>query len=226
MLAQARETEAPAAAGSALRVSFKNSRGLLLAGELLTPPSGGPHPVVVFAHGWGSGKASPRNRAAAEALVAEGIASFLFDFTGHGESEGTKEESTQAQQIDDLRAAISALEDFDEIDTTRLGLMGASSGALLALLLAAESQKIRALVLRSGNLDGAEDVAPRARVPTLLVVGEDDKATRVSNEALVGRLGGPRRLEVVPGGSHLFENPEALRRAITLAVDWFKRYLR
>ncbi|MBI4591525.1 MAG: alpha/beta fold hydrolase [Candidatus Rokubacteria bacterium] len=213
----------PAAPG--LRVSFKNALGLQLAGVLLVPAAGGPHPVVVFSHGWGSGKDSPRNRAVAEALRAAGCAAFLFDFTGHGESEGALQESTQTQQVDDLGAALDLLETFEEVDRGRMGLVGASSGAAVALLRAAEDARIRALVLRSANPEGAEAAAPRVAAPTLLVVGEHDAPIRALNEELLPRLGGPRRLEVVPAGDHLFGDPAALRQAITLAVAWFKTYL-
>jgi putative phosphoribosyl transferase len=224
MLARALE-HVPAALDSSLRVSFKNSRGISLAGVLLVPPAAGPHPVVVFAHGWGSGKDSPRNRAAAEALRGAGIAAFLFDFTGHGESEGTPEQSTAAQQVDDLRAACEIVRTLDEVDANHIGVVGASSGAMAALSLATESPRVAALVLRSAAVEGAEDAAARVTVPTLLVVGEHDRPVRLANQRLLGRLGGVHRLEVVAGGDHLFENAEARRRATALTVAWFEEHL-
>ncbi|MBI3456937.1 MAG: alpha/beta fold hydrolase [Candidatus Rokubacteria bacterium] len=226
ILARARDylvSSAPRASG--LLVSFKNSRGFRLAGRLLVPASGGPHPCAVFAHGWQSGKDSPRNRGAAEALRAAGFAAFLFDFTGHGESEGTREEGTPIQHVDDLGAALDILETLEEVDASRIGVVGASSGAAAALLRAAEDARIRALVLRSGNPEGAGAAAGRVTVPTLLVVGEHDGPTRGANEALLARLGGSRRLEVVAGADHLFGDPAALRQAIDLIVAWFKAHL-
>lgn len=208
-----------------LRISFLNSRGRRLAGELLLPPGWGPHAVVVFAHGWGSGKASPRNREAAEALRAAGIAAFLFDFTGHGESEGSGADSTLGQQVDDLQAALAVLRTLDDLDGARVGVVGASSGAAVALRAVAGGAPVRALVLRSGNPEGAERLAPQVTVPTLLIVGERDAATLAANEALAARLGGPHRLEVVPGGDHLFQDPGALRRAVGLTVRWFGEHL-
>ena len=226
MLARAREAAAPTdPLEPGLRVSFKNSLGLELSGVLLVPASGGPHPVVVFAHGRGSGKDSPRNRAVAEALRAEGFAAFLFDFTGHGESEGTLDESTRTRQVDDLGAALGLLETLDDLDKGRIGVAGASSGAAVALLRAAEDTRIRALVLRSANPEGAEAAVPGVGAPTLLIVGEHDLPIRALNEALLGRLGGPRQLEIVPGGDHLFEDAAALREAIALAVAWFRKHL-
>jgi putative phosphoribosyl transferase len=213
----------PARAGG--RVSFENARGVRLAGVLQVPETPGLHPVVVFCHGWGSGKDSPRNTAVAEALRAEGFATFLFDFTGHGESEGAVEESTPGQQDDDLRAALDVLKTAGGIDPERIGVAGASSGAAVALTRAAVDSRIRALALRSANPEGADAAASKVTVPTLLVVGEYDAPIRDANEALLRRLRGPRRHAVVPGGDHLFEDPRALREAIRLMVAWFKEHL-
>jgi predicted phosphoribosyltransferase/dienelactone hydrolase len=216
----------PTPTDSTVRVSFTNGRGWNLAGILLEPPPPGPHPVVVFAHGRGSGKDSPRNRVLAEALRAEGIAAFLFDFSGDGDSEGVMEESTLGQQDDDLAAALDVLKRFDEIDTARIGVAGASSGAAVALDRAAADPRIRVLALRSANPAGAEDAAGLITTPTMLVVGEHDLQIREANEALLARLRGPKRLEVVEGGDHLFEDPVALRRATAAMVSWLTTYLR
>ncbi len=209
-----------------VRILFKNSRGLSLAGRLLVPSSPGPHPVVVFAHGWGSGKDSPRNRSTAAALRALGYAAFLFDFTGHGESEGTPQDSTPDQQVSDLAAALDTLESLDEVDGGRIGAVGASSGAAAALLAATRDARIRALVLRSPNPAGAEDVVAQVKAPTLLLVGEYDEPIREAVAPLVGRFAGPSKLEIVPGGDHLFEDPAALARATAATVRWFKDHLR
>jgi putative phosphoribosyl transferase len=224
MLARARRAADPPVAPG-LRLTFKNSRGFRLAGVLLLPPGGGPHPVAVFCHGLGSGKESPRNRAVAEALRAAGWAALLFDFTGHGESDGTPEESTLEQQVDDLGAVLDLLPGLEEVDRGRLAVVGASSGAAVALRRAAVDPRIRALVLRSANPTGAEEAARRVSVPTLLVAGERDAPIRELNARLFERLGGPRRLEVVPGGDHLFEDPAALGRAAALTLRWLEEHL-
>ncbi len=227
MLARAQTQDAPVdPEPTGLRVSFKNSRGLHLAGRLLLPVPAGPHPIVVFAHGRGSGKDSPRNLAVAEELRAAGYAAFLFDFTGHGESEGTDEESTPAQQIDDLGAALDVLATLDEVDGSRIGVAGSSSGAAVALLRAADDPRILALVLRSANPAGAEAAASRVTAPTLLVVGEHDEPIRAASAELLERLGGPRRLVVAAGGDHLFEAPESLRIATRETVVWFDQHLK
>jgi predicted phosphoribosyltransferase/dienelactone hydrolase len=221
-----RYVPAVAQSRSALLVSFKSSRGHRLAGELILPDGAGPHPGVVFAHCWGSSKASPRNRAVAEALRTAGIAAFLFDFTGHGVSEGRQEDSTLTQQADDLGAALDVLQTMDDVDRRRLGVAGASSGGAAALQVAAGDSRVRALVLRSTNPAGAEDSAQRIRVPTLLVVGEQDRAILTANEELLPRLAGPRQLEVVPRGDHLFTDPGALERAAEMTVGWMREHLR
>ena len=215
-----------AAATDDLRLVFRNSRGLALTGRLLVPATPGPCPTVVFAHGWGSSKDSPRNRTVAEALRRLGFAAFLFDFTGHGESEGTREDSTPEQQVNDLAAALNALEGFEEVDRHRLGVVGASSGGAVAVRGAARDPRIRVLVLRSPNLAGAEDAVPRVRVPALLVVGEHDEPIRAALGPLFGRFGGPRALEIIPGGNHLFDDPAALTRATAAMVAWFKDNLK
>jgi putative phosphoribosyl transferase len=205
-----------------MRLVFKNSRGLALVGRLLVPETAGPHPAVVFADGWGSTKDGPPNRAVGEALRQLGFVAFLFDFTGHGDSEGTSEDSTPEQQVDDLTAALDTLEGLDEVDAYRLGAVGANSGAPVAILGAIRDPRIRALALRSPNLAGAEEAVSRLTVPALVVVGEHDEPIRAAIEPLLGRFGGPHALEIIPGGDHLFEDPVALARATAATVAWFK----
>jgi predicted phosphoribosyltransferase/dienelactone hydrolase len=229
MLAGAREPGAHEPRGTAkddLRLVFKNARDLPLTGRLLVPATPGLHPAVVFAHGWGSSQDSPRNRAVAEALRRLGFAAFLFDFTGHGGSGGTPEDSTQAQQVADLAAALDVLEGLEVVDRHRLGVVGASSGAAVAVLSAIRDPRIRVLVLRSPNLTGAEGAVPRVSVPTLLVVGEHDEPIRTAIGPLLSRFGGPWALEIIPGGDHLFDDPAALTRATAVTVAWFKDNLK
>ena len=229
MLTGARAPAVQKPAGAAkddLRLVFRNSRGQALTGRLLVPATPGPCPTVVFAHGWGSSKDSPRNRSGAEALRRLGFAAFLFDFTGHGESEGTREDSTPEQQVNDLAAALNVLEGFEEVDRHRLGIVGASSGAAVAVRAAARDPRIRVLVLRSPNLAGAEDAVARMRAPALLVVGEHDEPTRAAIGPLLGRFGGPRALEIIPGGDHLFGDPAALTHATAVTVAWFKDHFK
>ena len=128
--------------------------------------------------------------------------------------------------MDDLAAALDTIEGMDEADARRIAVAGASSGAAVALLQAARDSRIRALVLRSPNPTGAEDAVARVTAPTLLVVGEHDAPIRDAVEALVGRFAGPRKLEIVPGGDHLFEDPAALARATAATAAWLKDHLK
>jgi putative phosphoribosyl transferase len=225
MLARARTLDRAAESPGSLRMLFKNSRGERLAGELMTPFADGPHPVVVFAHGKGSDKASPQERAIAGRLVREGMAAFLFDFTGHGQSDGMETPSSEAQQVDDLDAAIDVLTTLDEVDMTRLGLAGTGSGGAVALLAGAADRRVRAIALRSADLAGTEKAATRVTVPVLLVVGEHDRVNRPANEALTRSLAGPHQLEVVQGADGRFEDPRTLGQAAELTAQWFRRHL-
>jgi putative phosphoribosyl transferase len=216
------ETPNPA---DVLHVSFTNSRGLRLAGQLLTPPSRGPHPVVVFVHATGSGQDSPHDRAVADVLVTAGFGALLFDVTGHGDSDGRAEDRTLDQQVDDLGAAIGAVQALDEADGQRLGVTGAGAGATVALQRAGADPRIRALVLRSAE-PAAEPAAPSPNVPTLLLVGERDELGRVASERLAARLLGPSRVEVLPRGEHGLEDPDALHRVASLTASWFAQHLR
>lgn len=214
----------PFAAGGQ-RVWFRNARGYRLAGELLVPAGGPPGPGVAVAHGWGSSKASPRNRAIARALRSAGMTVLLFDFTGHGESEGTEAESTPEQQTDDLRAALEFLRRLPAVDASRLGMLGASTGAAAALRVAMEEPTLRALVLRAPTPGPAHTAAAEVRVPTLVVVGEEDTLARADSEALARDLAGPVRLELIPAGDHLLSEPRALAYAVRLITEWLREQL-
>lgn len=159
--------EEPPARAAGLRVSFKSPKGLRLAGELLVPEGPGPHPVVVVAGAGVGGKASPESRALAQRLWTEGLAAFLFDWTGCGDSEGARAQCTPAQQLEDVRAAVEALGAFDEIDGARVALAGLGSGVPAATRAGGEDQRIRALVLFASDPEAAAAGAPPPRVPVL-----------------------------------------------------------
>jgi predicted phosphoribosyltransferase/pimeloyl-ACP methyl ester carboxylesterase len=205
-----------------IRIVVESSRGLARPGRLLVPATPGPHPTVVFAEGRGSGGEGPRDRAVAEGLRRLHFAAFLFDVTGYGASEGAPEDSTRERRVDDLTAALGALEGREEIDRHRLGVVGAGAGAAVAVLGAARHPRIRALVLHSPDLEGAAEAVSRVRVPTLLVVGEHDAPTRAAIGPLLGRFGGPCALETIPGGDRLFQDPAALARATAATGAWFR----
>ncbi len=175
VLASANTDAEPATRAEGLGVSFRNSRGLRLAGELLVPEGPGPHPVVVVAPG-GAGKDSPESRRLAQTLWAEGLAAFLFDWTGHGDSEGAPEQCTTTQQVEDLDAAVDALTTLDELDMGRVALAGIGSGIPAAVTVAAGDARIRAVACFSAEPSGASAGAAALRVPVLRVMDERDAA--------------------------------------------------
>jgi putative phosphoribosyl transferase len=199
-----------------------------LVGTLTAPADA--RGVVVFAHGSGSGRFSPRNRAVARFLVDAGLATLLMDLlTAEEEAEDVR---TARLRFDigllagrvvgsiDWLSAESALAELP------VGCFGASTGAAAALIAAAERpQRVRAVVSRGGRPDLAGDALPRVKAPTLLIVGGNDPQVIELNRQAQALLGGESRLVIVPGASHLFEEPGALERVAALARDWFLRYL-
>lgn len=192
-------------------------RGDVRLAALLSLPGGAPpHPCVVFVHGLGSGKDSPRNVVIGEALVDAGIASLLFDLSGHGES--SRDPRGDAAFVDDVEAAWRWVTTHPAIDAGRVGLAGSSLGGVAVI----ESLR-RGLVQPGAIVLRAPPVAPPMleRLPrgTLLVVGERDPLARVIRANLPP--GSPARVEQVAGAGHLFEEPGVLAEAVRLTVDWF-----
>jgi putative phosphoribosyl transferase len=195
-----------------------------LAGTLRIPAEAAA--LVVFAHGSGSSRASPRNMAVAEALNEQGLATLLFDLL-------TLEEEADRANVFDIRLLAERVIDAVDwtgreplIKTLRLGLFGASTGAAAALVAAARlGDRVGAIVSRGGRPDLAGDVLDQIRTPTLLIVGGADDVVIELNEQAFARLPGPKALEIVPGASHLFPEPGALEAVIDHAARWFKLYL-
>jgi putative phosphoribosyl transferase len=206
-----------------------------LGGALVVPPEA--HGVVVFAHGSGSSRTSPRNAAVARELRGAGLATLLMDLL-------TLEEEAIDQQTAHLRfdvdllgerviaaidwlAADAAVGDLPpSVGRLPVGCFGASTGAAAALIAAAERpDRVRAVVSRGGRPDLARDALPRVTAPTLLIVGGRDPAVIRLNRLAQAALGGESRLELVPGAGHLFEQPGAMERVAALARDWFVRHL-
>jgi predicted phosphoribosyltransferase/alpha-beta hydrolase superfamily lysophospholipase len=204
------------------RVWFQEEQGGKLAGELHVPEGVARPPVVVFAHGRGSSKASPRNRAIADALRSAGIAALLFDFRGHGESEGELEELALEDQEADLRAALGWVESNPALGP--IGIAGSSSGAVAAIAVAARDARVKALVLRAPSADARRALAARIEAPTLVVLGDQDPLFE-RGCALVRALHCEQRLCTVPGAGHLFAEPGSFEVAVRETVSWFQRQL-
>lgn len=195
-----------------------------LAGTLCLPAGTGA--LVLFAHGSGSSRLSPRNMAVAEGLNAQGMATLLFDLLT------PEEEADRANVFDIPLLAGRVVDAVDWIGrepltrTLRLGLFGASTGAAAALVAAARlGGRVGAIVSRGGRPDLAGNALDRIYTPTLLIVGGADDVVIELNEEAFARLRGPKALEIVPGASHLFPEPGALEAVIDHAAHWFQRYL-
>jgi putative phosphoribosyl transferase len=195
-----------------------------LTGDLLVPPDA--EGLVVFAHGSGSSRLSTRNRQVAAALNERGLATLLFDLL-------TLDEAAERANVFDvellserLLAATRWTMDSPETGRLPIGYFGASTGAAAALCAAAElGDDIRAVVSRGGRPDMAGECLGRVTAPTLLIVGGADRQVLVLNEQAAGLLRCPHEIEVVPGATHLFEEPGALERVAELAGAWFARLL-
>lgn len=182
--------------------------------------------LVVFAHGSGSGRHSPRNRFVAEALEREGLGTLLLDLLTAREAEEDQRSLTYRFRITLLAARLVAAIDWaGKQPSTRelgLGIYGASTGGAAALLAAAERpDRVRALVLRGARSDLADASAPRVHAPTLFVVGALDTPILEANRITAGELGGPSETTVVAGATHLFEEPGTLEQVAERTAAWF-----
>jgi putative phosphoribosyl transferase len=195
-----------------------------LVGDLRLPPD--PVGLVLFAHGSGSSRRSPRNIEVARRLEADGLGTLLFDLL-------TEEEARRRENVFDIpllgerlvAATHWAMEEAD-LRTLPLGYFGASTGGAAALLAAAElPSEVAAVVVRGGRPDLAGTRLAAVRAPTLLIVGGRDTEVLALNRRAKARLGGPSQLAVVEGATHLFEEPGALELVAELASDWFATHL-
>jgi len=199
------------------------SDSILLEGTLTVPQ--GAKGIVLFAHGSGSSRLSPRNTYVAKALHKAGIGTLLFDLL-------TEDEAADRENVFDIDFLGHRL-----VDATRwlrsqakfakypIGYFGASTGAAAALAAAARDSSIRAVVSRGGRPDLAMKCLHRVKAPTLLIVGGDDSPVIEMNQAAFERLRCEKAMKIVPGATHLFEEPGTLEEVVRLARDWFAKYL-
>ena len=183
--------------------------------------------LVIFAHGSGSGRMSPRNQSVARQLQARGLATVLFDLL-------TDEEAADRRNVFDIPLLAQRLGDALEWQQARAdiahlstGLFGASTGAAAALVAAADHPaRVKAVVSRGGRPDLAGSVLPRVRAPTLLIVGGADYEVLALNREAAAQMTCEHALSVVPGATHLFEEAGTLELAATLAADWLVLHLK
>lgn len=201
-----------------------NTGVVALTGDLRVPePVTG---VVLFAHGSGSSRHSPRNRAVAAALNDAGLATLLLDLLTPGEERADSRTGGFRFDIALLSGRLAGATDWLSARGSGLplGLFGASTGAAAALTAAAERPGlVRTVVSRGGRPDLAGDALPRVRAPVLLLVGGRDDVVLQLNREAAERLGGPWRLRVIPRATHLFEEPGALEEVAATAAAWFTR---
>jgi predicted phosphoribosyltransferase/dienelactone hydrolase len=215
---------APPLSPSAERVWFELA-DVRLPGDLVVPAAA--RGLVVFAHGSGSSRLSPRNRGVAEALQHAGMATLLFDLLSAEEDRARSARFDIAVLTDRLAAVVDQIHDDPALARLPLGLFGASTGAAAALAVAAlRPGQVRAVVSRGGRPDlaGAALLA-RVRAPSLLICGGADTEVIALNKAAQARMTGVTELAIVPGATHLFEEPGALETVSRLAAGWFTRWL-
>ena len=219
-------TTGTAAVEQAVRVSA----GLVpLEGNLIIPERA--RGVVLFAHGSGSGRYSPRNRFVASHLGGAGLATLLIDLLTEEEEAVDRYTAQYRFDIGLLAERLVGATEWLARDGRTAGLpvgyFGASTGAGAALVAAARlPDVVRAVVSRGGRPDLAGDWLRSVRAPTLLIVGGDDEPVIGLNEEALAKLAAPvKKLLIVPGATHLFEEPGTLEEVARLAADWFTRYL-
>lgn len=182
--------------------------------------------VVLFAHGSGSSRLSPRNNAVAEALRGAGLGTFLFDLLTEVEAADRANVFDIPLLADRLSLAASWLREQEGLAGWRFGYFGASTGAAAALVAAASTDfEVGAVVSRGGRPDLAMASLPAVRAPTLLIVGGADDVVLALNREALARLRCEKTLEIVPGAGHLFEEPGTFAAMTGLARDWFARHL-
>lgn len=201
-----------------------------LLGDLVVPDD--VRGVVLFAHGSGSSRHSPRNRAVAEILNRSGLATLLLDLLTEDEERVDLATTELRFDIGLLgRRLVEALDQLADWDVTRdlpIGLFGASTGAAGALVAAAERPaRVGAVVSRGGRPDLAGSTAlSNVRAPTLLIVGGHDEQVLALNRRAMVELSAPARLDIIANATHLFEEPGALDQVGRLAAEWFEDRLR
>lgn len=182
--------------------------------------------LVLFAHGSGSSRFSPRNAAIAKALQEAKIATLLLDLL-------TPEEEADRANVFDIDLLAARLEEATEsirseadLKELPLGYFGASTGAGAALQAAAGKRYIKAVVSRGGRPDMAMPYLSKVSAPTLLIVGGNDEEVIVLNKSAFEKLEALKKLEIIPNATHLFEERGALEKVAVLACDWFVKYLK
>ena len=198
--------------------------GKMLIGDLAVPSE--PKGLVVFAHGSSSSRLSPRNNYVGEILNHRHLATLLFDLLSEDEDQKIANRFNIELLSSRVLKAIEWISRYELVSGLDIGLFGASTGAAAAMLAAVTlDSPVKAIVSRGGRVDMAYPIIGRIKVPTLLIVGQNDSGVREINEEAFLKLSCHKELAEIPNASHLFEEPHALERVAELAASWFDKYL-
>ena len=202
--------------------------GKTIQGDLTIPP--GSKGIVIFAHGAGSSRSSPRNKFVAEHLHEAGLATLLIDLLTEEEKETDRQTREHRFDIDRLSERVIRTIEWaanqESTEALKIGLFGSSTGAAGALIGAAKKhEKVEALVSRGGRVDLAEDFLKDVQAPTLCLVGGRDIQVLAINRQAIEKMEAPAELKVIEGAGHLFEEPGAMDEVARLTQEWFEKFL-
>ncbi len=205
------------------------TRNAAIEGNLTIPPNA--TAVITFAHGSGSSRFSPRNQYIAKTFNDNGLATLLIDLLTDKEEEIDMSTAEYRFNINLLAERLITATEWLKLDPSTqnmaFGYFGASTGAAAALIAAAKlGGDIKAVVSRGGRPDLAADFLWEVKAPTLLLVGGDDTEVIELNQQALEMIGAEKKLIIIPGATHLFEEPGKLDEVAEFSVDWFKRHLR
>lgn len=217
-------TTAATAADVSIPALAASGSPISLPGRLTLPETA--HGLVLFAHGSGSSRLSPRNQYVANVLHESWLGTLLFDLLTERESFDRVNVFDIGLLAERLAAAMRFVAGREQTAALPLGLFGASTGAAAALVAAAHEPRVKAVVSRGGRPDMAGGSLARTSAPTLLIVGGHDEEVLALNRLAFEQLTAEKQLAVVPGATHLFEEPGTLEEAARLAAEWFARHLR
>jgi len=205
------------------KIAIETGRGSVW-GELILPESA--TGLVIFSHGSGSSRFSPRNNFVASILNRAGFGTFLLDLLTEEEDRDVEARFDIGLLALRLSLATEKLCTYPSLHGLPLGYFGASTGAASALKASVETGNcIKAIVSRGGRPDLVPECIPQVKVPTLLIVGEEDNEVLTLNREVYRRLHCTKQLYIVPGATHLFEEPGALETVGNKACEWFSEYL-
>lgn len=197
---------------------------LVLEGDLQIPKNA--IGLILFAHGSGSGRLSPRNNFVASILRKANLGTLLFDLLTEEEDKIYENRFDISLLTERLLAATKWVKSNPETQNLTIGFFGASTGVAAALEAAAKTSEIGAIVSRGGRPDLAMGILNKVTSPTLLIVGGNDEGVLELNKKALANLTCVKKMEIIPGATHLFEEPGALEEVARLATLWFNKYFK